>query len=167
MPFWLKALAGTPCFAALRKWETPPWGGAWPRALTQRAQLGGTAMAQMPTEQVALALASLNALRAECAVAQDAFDAFVAQTGDLGGEIRGLSLLPHAVVRAAAGTPVVDPGGLNRNLTLIETALMESRGDLRAASPGCSWSARGPPSSSTTPRWTTTPRSSHCSRRRS
>ena len=79
-------------------------------------------MAQMPAEQVALALASLNALRAECAVAQPAFDAFLAQTGDLGDVIWGLSLLPHAVVRAAAGTAVVDPGGVNRNLTPIETA---------------------------------------------
>ena len=43
-------------------------------------------MAQMPVEQVVLALAS------ECAVAQSAFDAFVAQAGDLGDEIHGLSL---------------------------------------------------------------------------
>ena len=69
-------------------------------------------MAQMPTEQVALALASLYALRAECAAAQLTFDAFVVQPGDLGDEIQGLGLLPHAVVRAAAGAAVVDPGGL-------------------------------------------------------
>ena len=71
-------------------------------------------MAQMSTEQVALALASLNALRAESAVAQPAPDAFVVQTGDPSDVIRGLSLLPHAVVRAAAGAAVVNPGGLER-----------------------------------------------------
>jgi hypothetical protein len=46
----------------------------------------------------------------------------VAQTGDLGDEIRGLSPLPHEAVRAAAGAAVVDPGGANRNLTPIDTA---------------------------------------------
>ena len=79
-------------------------------------------MAQMPTEQVALALANLNALMVNCQVLQPSFDAFVAQTGDLGNEIRGLSLLPHEVVRAAAGAAAVDPGGANSNLTTIETA---------------------------------------------
>ena len=79
-------------------------------------------MAQMPAQQVALALTTLDALRAECAVSQHAFNAFVRQTGDLGNEIRGLSLLPHEAVRAAAGAAVVDPDGANRNLTPIETA---------------------------------------------
>ena len=65
---------------------------------------------------------SLNALRTERSVTQAAFDAFVALTGDLGDEIRGLSPLPHEAVRAAAGAAVVDPGGANRNLTPIETA---------------------------------------------
>ena len=71
-------------------------------------------MAQMSTEQVARALASLNALGAECAVAQLALDAFVGQTGDLGDGIRGPSPLPHAVIRAAAGTAAVDQVGLER-----------------------------------------------------
>ena len=70
-------------------------------------------MAQMPTEQAALALATLDALRADCQVSQPAFDAFAAQTGDLGDEIRGLSLLPREVVCAAAA---------DRNLAPIETA---------------------------------------------
>jgi hypothetical protein len=52
-----------------------------------------------------------------CAVAQVAFDAFVVQAGDLGDEIRGLSLLPHAVVRAAANAALVDPGRLKGTWT--------------------------------------------------
>jgi hypothetical protein len=70
-------------------------------------------MAQMPTEQAALALATLDALRTDCQVSQPAFDALAAQTGDLGDEIRGLSLLPREVVCAAAA---------DRNLAPIETA---------------------------------------------
>ena len=79
-------------------------------------------MAQMPTEQVALALANWNAPMVDCQVLQPSFDAFVTQTGDLDNEIRGLSLLPHEVARAAAGAAAMDPGGANRNLTTIETA---------------------------------------------
>ena len=72
-------------------------------------------MAQMPTEQVALALASLNALRAECAVAQLALDAVVVQTSDLSDEILDAFVVQtEQVVRAAAGAAVVDPGGLKR-----------------------------------------------------
>ena len=72
-------------------------------------------MAQMPTEQVALALAALRALRTECADAQLALDAFVMQTSGLSDEILDAFVVQtEQVVRAAAGAAVIDPGGLKR-----------------------------------------------------
>ena len=49
-------------------------------------------MAQMPAEQLALALGTLDGLRGECHCTQIVLDAFIAQTGDLGDDVAMMEL---------------------------------------------------------------------------
>ncbi len=61
-------------------------------------------MALFPAENVGMALADIDAVRAWVAVPGPAWAGFVRQIGDPGAPIRNLAMLPHSVLHAAIAT---------------------------------------------------------------
>jgi hypothetical protein len=81
-------------------------------------------MALFPAENVGMALADIDAIRAWVAVPAPAWGGFVRQIGDPGAPIRNLAMLPHSVVHAAVATTQITAGTppVARDISPVEAA---------------------------------------------